>query len=208
MPTRSVKPRKTTQRRTPGARRAAKATARTSTGRMDAISLLKQDHARVKQMLNRLDATTERAGNQRRELFKQIENELKVHTRLEEEIFYPAFQEAVKKNDEHMYYEAVEEHHIVDILLGEMKGCNVESEEFSAKAKVLKDLVLHHAEEEEEPQMFVKARKALTAADLRELGAEMRTRKAQLQTGVLARVARTTGATIGKIVNGARKRAA
>src|SRR5688572_24436255 len=130
MPSRSVKKTSTARKRKGAAPRTGAGSARKSAGRMDAVSMLKQDHGKVKQLLNRLEATTERAGNQRRELFKQIETELKTHTRLEEEIFYPAFQEAVKKSDEHMFYEAVEEHHLVDILLSELKSCSVESEEF------------------------------------------------------------------------------
>jgi iron-sulfur cluster repair protein YtfE (RIC family) len=97
----------------------------------------------VKQLLNRLNATTERAVNQREQLLQEIETELKIHTRLEEEIFYPAFKKAAKTADDHLYYEAVEEHHMVDMALKEMKAADAESEEFSAKAKVLQDLVLH-----------------------------------------------------------------
>src|SRR3954469_19179206 len=124
------------------------ATRRNSSSGTDITTLLERDHKLVKRLLNQLDQTTERAAKQREELLKQIENELKTHTRIEEEIFYPAFRDAVKKADQDMYYEALEEHHIVDVVLAEMKGADVESEEFGAKAKVLKDLVMHHAEEE------------------------------------------------------------
>ena len=52
------------------------------------------------------------------ELLSEVENELKVHTQIEEEIFYPAFKDAVEsQKDEHLYYEALEEHHVVDLVL-------------------------------------------------------------------------------------------
>jgi hemerythrin-like domain-containing protein len=167
----------------------------------DAISLLKQDHVKVKQLLTRLDNTTERAAERRKQLLKEIEHELKMHTRIEEEIFYPAFEKAVTAADGHMYYEALEEHHLVDIVLLEMKGKSVESDEFSAKAKVLKDLIEHHAIEEEEGEMFPIARKKIGAARLRELGTEMQARKKQLQSNVLTRVAMTAGSAVGKVMS-------
>ena len=74
------------------------------------------------------------------------------------EIFYPAYKAAVsKREDTKLYHEALEEHHVVDTVIAEIKSCDSGSEEFSAKAKVLKDLVEHHAEEEEK-QMFPRAR--------------------------------------------------
>jgi hypothetical protein len=174
----------------------------------DITLLLERDHKVVKRLLNQLEQTTERATTRREELFKQIENELKTHTRIEEEIFYPAFRDAVKKADQDMYYEAMEEHHVVDVVLAEMKAADTESEEFGAKAKVLKDLVLHHAEEEEEPEMFVKARRVMSKQELNDLGKQMQARKAELEAGIITRVARTAGATLGKIMNGGKRRAA
>jgi hemerythrin-like domain-containing protein len=194
-------PSKTTSRKKTAVRR------NTNSG-TDITALLAHDHKVVKRLLNQLDQTTERATTRREELFKQVENELKMHTRIEEEIFYPAFRDAVKKADQDMYYEALEEHHIVDVVLAEMKSADTESEEFGAKAKVLKDLVLHHAEEEEEPQMFVKARRVMNKQKLNELGKQMQARKQELGAGIMTRVARTAGATLGKIMNGGKGRAA
>src|SRR5205807_4333661 len=101
---------------------------------------------------------------------------------IEEEIFYPAYKEAVRKSDGHLYFEAVEEHHIVDVVLTEIKAATVQSEEFSAKAKLLKELIEHHAGEEE-TQMFPKARKVIGNDELRELGRQIQERKLQLQSG-------------------------
>src|SRR5262249_38242902 len=90
----------------------------------DAISLLKEDHQKVRQLLRRLESK----GTE--ELLGQIENELKVHTQIEEEIFYPAFKDSLRsERDEHLYYEALEEHHVVDLVLSEIKGTTEGSEE-------------------------------------------------------------------------------
>jgi hemerythrin-like domain-containing protein len=166
---------------------------RTSTRRqnnrsgMDALSLLKKDHQNVRQLLARLESSAENGGSESTTLLRQIENELKVHTQIEEEIFYPAFKDAVEgKHDEHLYYEALEEHHVVDMVLPEIKSSSKNPDKFAAKAKVLKDLVEHHAEEEE-TEMFPKARKAMGTAELRELGQQMQARKQQLMGGTSAK---------------------
>ena len=146
----------------------------------DAIALLKQDHKKVKGLLAQLDKTTERGADRRRKLLSQIEAEIKIHTTIEEEIFYPAYRDAVrKKDDRELYQEALEEHHVVDLVLPELKDADPAGEIFGAKAKVLKELIEHHAGEEEK-EMFPKARKALGAAELRDLGRRMASRKRSL----------------------------
>ena len=146
----------------------------------DAITLLKEDHKKVRGLLSQLEKTTERGAARRAKLLKQIEGEIKVHTTIEEEIFYPAYRDAVrKKDDRELYQEALEEHHVVDLVLPELKDADPAGEVFGAKAKVLKELIEHHAEEEEK-EMFPKARKVLGAAELRDLGARMESRKRAL----------------------------
>lgn len=164
----------------------------TSRKRLDAIALLIQDHRKVKRLLKQLDATTEKAVARRESLFKEINNELKIHTELEEQIFYPAYKEAVKESDAHLYYEALEEHHLVDVVLPEIEASDVESEQFAAKAKVLRDLIEHHTEEEEK-QMFPKARKAMGAGELAELATQIQERKTDLQSDLMTRATRTAG---------------
>jgi len=143
----------------------------------DAIALLKQDHEKVRGLLGQLENAT---GARRNKLLAQVEQELKVHTTIEEEIFYPAYRDAArKKEDKKLYFEAVEEHHVVDLVMPEANNGQT-VEELKAKAKVLKDLVEHHAGEEEK-QMFPRARKALDREELRELGERMQQRKEELQ---------------------------
>jgi len=84
-----------------------------------------------------------------------------------------------KKDDRKLYFEAVEEHHVVDMVLPELQKADVSSEEFGAKAKVLKDLVEHHIEEEES-EMFPKARKVMDKSTLTKLGEAMQQRRTEL----------------------------
>lgn len=142
----------------------------------DAIKLLKTDHEKVRGLLGQFENAT---GARREKLRGQIERELKVHTQIEEEIFYPAYREAArKKDDQKLYYEAIEEHHVVDLVLPEMND-GENNEELKAKAKVLKELVEHHADEEES-DMFPRAKKLLSRDELRALGEQMQLRKETL----------------------------
>jgi hemerythrin-like domain-containing protein len=163
----------------------------------DAIALLKDDHKKVRALLASLERTTEKSVDRRVKLLRQIEDEIKVHSTVEEELFYPAYRDAVrKKEDRELYQEALEEHHVVDLVLPEVKECDPSSEVFAAKAKVLKELIEHHADEEEK-EMFKKARQVMSATELKELGARMQDRKKQLQSMGSPRLGQTTGARRG-----------
>jgi hemerythrin-like domain-containing protein len=147
----------------------------------NAITMLKSDHATVKRLLRELTETTERAVKQRENLVARIEQELKTHAQLEEEVFYPAFKAVSEGSDaEDLFYEAAEEHHVVDMVLPALKAANPKSHEFSAKAKVLMDLVEHHIKEEE-GQMFAEARRLFGDEQLRELGELMQTRRETIE---------------------------
>ena len=146
----------------------------------DALALLKQDHATVKALLSQLEKTTSRAGSKRNQLLEKIALEVRVHARIEEEIFYPAYREAAKKEeDEQLFFEAAEEHALVKLVLPELEGTPPGDIRFGARGKVLKDLIEHHAEEEEQ-EMFPKARKLLGTERLLELGQALKTRKDEL----------------------------
>lgn len=148
---------------------------------MDAITLLKKDHEKVRSLLTDLAETTTRAHKTRLELLEKISNEIRVHTTIEEEIFYPAFKAAAEKaEDRTMFHEAMEEHRAAgELVLPDLLRTEVQSDQFSGRAKVLKELVEHHADEEEK-EMFPRARKLLDKAELEELGARMERRKAEL----------------------------
>src|SRR4051812_4268540 len=114
--------------------------------RMDAITLLTNDHKKVRTLLGELADTTSRAEKTRSELLAKIARELEVHTTIEEEIFYPAFKEAGQKSeDDRMFFEAMEEHRAAgDLVLPDLLKTEVTTDQFGGRAKVLKELVEHH----------------------------------------------------------------
>ncbi len=148
---------------------------------MDAIALLKQDHKTVKSLLAELADTTNRALKTRTELLQKVATEIRVHAAIEEEIFYPAFKAASDKADDgKMYFEALEEHRAAgDLVLPDLLDTDVQSDQFGGRAKVLKELVEHHADEEEK-EMFPRARELMDKAQLEQLGERMAQRKAEL----------------------------
>ena len=158
-----------------------------ATNRTDALKLLKEDHDKVRGLLDKLDETTSRGAKTRRTLLEQIATELQVHTQIEEEIFYPAFREAAEKNDdEELYWEALEEHGIVkEFELPRIADEDVETERFGAMAGVLKELVTHHIREEEK-EMFPRARKLMSRDELVELGDRIQRRKQELKNELKA----------------------
>lgn len=148
---------------------------------MNAIELLIADHEKVRGLFDQLTNTTSRAEKTRVQLLEKIRLELDVHTAIEEEIFYPAFREAAEESDDkEMIFEALEEHRAAgELVLPDLLETEVASEKFGGRAKVLMDLVEHHAEEEEK-EMFKRARKLLSREQLDELGVAMAARKQEL----------------------------
>ena len=140
---------------------------------MNAIDLLVQDHKLVKKLLEELSSTTERAVKKRAELLHRIEQELQIHTALEEQILYPAIKDAGGKEEAKMYYEAKEEHRTVDALvLPDLLHTETGTIEFAGRVKVMQELLEHHIEEEE-GELFPTARKLLNKVSLEELGKTM-----------------------------------
>ena len=141
---------------------------------MDAIAMLKADHDKVKGLLSDLESTTERGVKTREELFATIKGELTIHEVIEEEIFYPALRSHPKAKD--IVLEAYEEHHVVDLLMGELESLDVSDPTWGAKAIVMKENIEHHIEEEE-GEMFAQARQVFDRQELEELGERMADRK-------------------------------
>jgi hemerythrin-like domain-containing protein len=146
----------------------------------DAIALLKQDH---RELLPMLQALHDAPAGRRDRLLERIEHALRTHTRIEEETFYPAFRDvAATDDDRRLFHEALEEHHAADILLREVAAAVNQSDAFAGRAKVLKEIVRHHAEEEER-EMFPRARRLFPSGELKRLGEEMQMRKRALSPG-------------------------
>lgn len=149
----------------------------------DAIALLKEQHEATKKLLDELTSTTDRGVKTRQRLLSEIEKSLKAHMRIEEEILYPAYKQAVStKKDERLYYEAVEEHHAAEHQLAQLMRQDPATVAFGGMANVLEELVSHHVKEEEE-ELFPKLRELFSKDELDELGAKMRARHDQIQTG-------------------------
>lgn len=162
-----------------------------SAKRGDAIAVLKDDHATMRKLLEALEKSQAKNPGRRTELLGKVATEVKIHAAVEEEIFYPAFKAAVKKKDDvKLYFEAIEEHGVVHTVLPEIEEMNPGTEKFSAKAKVLKDLIEHHAEEEEK-EMFPRARKTMSKEALVDLGEQMRSRRAAYENNPASLEART-----------------
>lgn len=156
---------------------------------MNAIDLLTDDHEKVKDILTRLADSTERAVKTRSELLQKLEMEVTIHTQLEEEILYPAFKEAGSKEEVTMYHEAKEEHRAVDsLVLPDLKATDPSSLEFSGRVKVCKELLEHHIEEEES-EMFPKARELFSEEQLTQMGQQMVELKLRLKKEFTAKLA-------------------
>lgn len=149
----------------------------------DILALLRQDHKTMKDLFSRMEKTTEKGAATRRKLLDRISREIEAHTTAEEETFYQQVRDAAESEDaEEMYYEANEEHHVVDLVLPELMETDPATPVFAAKAKVMKELVEHHIKEEEK-QMFKKARALFSRDELLEMGKAFAARKRQILKG-------------------------
>jgi hemerythrin superfamily protein len=144
---------------------------------MDALALLREDHRKLKALLRELEPTTERAIKTRTELFERIKADLTDHETVEEEVFYPTLKQHPRAKE--IVLEGYEEHGVVDTLLGELDRLPVDDETWGPKAKVMIENIEHHIEEEE-GEMFGKARQVLDRSELEDLGKVMASRKAEL----------------------------
>lgn len=148
------------------------------TAAKDAIALLKADHREVEGWFKQFEKT--RSESRKLGLATRICEALKVHTTIEEEIFYPAFLAATEDKD--LHHEARVEHAAAKNLIGEIEAASPSDDYYDAKVTVLSEMIKHHVKEEEQPGgMFAKARKS--DMDLDDLGAQMQLRKKQLKNG-------------------------
>jgi iron-sulfur cluster repair protein YtfE (RIC family) len=150
---------------------------------MDAFELLKKDHEKVSGIFEKLEPTTERGVKTREELFAQLKQELEIHSKIEEQILYPVLKEAEETHD--ITLEAYEEHNVVKTLLTELEALPKDDETWGAKLTVLKENVEHHVEEEE-GEMFKKARKVLSSEQIENLGTRLEAAKKEQQKAMAA----------------------
>jgi hemerythrin HHE cation binding domain-containing protein len=154
----------------------ARASGRRTGAGKDAIALLKADHRQVEQWFGQFEKA--RDDQRKLQLATSICNALKVHTRIEEEVFYPAFIAATEDKD--LHHEAIVEHDGAKKLIAEIEASGPEDDFYDAKVTVLSEMIKHHVKEEEQPGgMFAEARKS--DMDLAALGEQMAARKTELE---------------------------
>jgi hemerythrin-like domain-containing protein len=149
---------------------------------MDALELLMRDHATVRDEAERFEKGDDDA---KAAAAADIVALLKVHTTIEEEIFYPAVR-AEASEAEDLVLEGIEEHHVAKQLIDEIEGLKPSDEMWEPKVTVLIESVEHHVSEEED-EMFPKVRKALGADRLADIGGRMTVRRNQLQYEAMSR---------------------
>jgi hemerythrin superfamily protein len=143
----------------------------------DAVALLKADHREVEDLFEQFEKA--RDSQRKLKLATQICNALKVHTMIEEEIFYPAFLDATEEED--LHHEAIVEHSGAKKLIAEIEQMTPDDDYYDAKVKVLSEMIKHHVKEEEQPGgMFSNAKKS--ELDLAALGEQLLTRKTELES--------------------------
>jgi hemerythrin superfamily protein len=146
----------------------------------DAIALLSADHKKVKALFKQYEEMKEDGDSEEKAaLAAQICLELTVHAQAEEEIFYPAVREAIDDHD--LLDEAEVEHASAKDLIAQLGEADPEDDLFDAKVKVLGEYINHHVEEEE-GEMFPKAKKA--KLDMAALGAQIESRKEELMAEI------------------------
>ena len=138
-----------------------------------AITLLKADHREVEKLFGQFEKAKD--DGRKLQLCQQICLELKVHTQIEEEIFYPTSREFLKDDD--IVNEALVEHQSAKDLIEQIEAMDVADEMFDAKMSVLKEMIEHHVEEEEK-QFFPQVQK--TEMDLKTIGEQLKSRKQEL----------------------------
>lgn len=144
----------------------------TANSRSNAISVLKNDHVKVKGLFEKFKLAG--APRSKTKIAAEAIEELKIHSAIEEEIFYPAVRTRIGKK---IMNEADEEHHVAKILIAELEEMNGKEDHYDAKFAVLAENVRHHIKEEER-DMLPKAKSL--SIDMRELARQMLARKTQL----------------------------
>ncbi|HEY7238005.1 MAG TPA: hemerythrin domain-containing protein [Burkholderiales bacterium] len=140
-----------------------------------AVELLKEQHDKVKKAFKEFEKLDREDAATQQQLVQRVCEDLKVHTTLEEELFYPAAREAI--DDEDILNEAQVEHETAKMLIEQLENMGPDDPNFHATFTVLGEYVMHHVKEEE-GEMFPQVKK--TDLDLEELGARMRSRMAEL----------------------------
>jgi hemerythrin-like domain-containing protein len=150
--------------------------------------MLKDDHTKVEGLFARYEKT--RGDGPKTKLAETICQELKIHTTIEEELFYPAAREALRQSDQDLLDEAQVEHNSAKALIAQIEAGSPSDDNYDALVKVLGEYIKHHVKEEQN-EMFPKVR--ATDLDLAALGDRMKKRKQSLQGGPATRAVGRVG---------------
>jgi len=145
---------------------------------MDIYGVIEQDHDLMRSMLQGLCKTGNGEADKREGLSTPLKNELMMHQQAEEAVLYASLKDIEKTRPDAL--EAIAEHRLVNGLLEELALMPKDSDEWYAKFGVLKELVEHHADEEEK-EMFKRAKALMSKKALEELGEQMAQRKVELK---------------------------
>ena len=140
-----------------------------------AVEILRQQHDKVKKAFKQFEKLDREDTEAQQQLVQTVCEDLKLHTTLEEELFYPAAREAI--DDEDLLNEAQVEHETAKMLIEQLENMSGDDPNFHATFTVLGEYVLHHVKEEE-GEMFPQVNE--TDLDLEELGTRMRSRMQEL----------------------------
>ena len=142
---------------------------------MNALNLLKKDHASIKSLFGRFDRASKTDLDKRIDLFEQIRRELQIHSRAEEEIFYPALK-ALNGEGRSLVSQAIKDHRDIDQLLMQISRLNRTDKNFDERFEVLAESVDHHVDEEE-GEIFRFAEENFSEQELEEIGRQIEERK-------------------------------
>jgi hemerythrin-like domain-containing protein len=137
----------------------------------DAIAILKEDHRQIRRLFGTFEEASEDADAARAEIVDNIVEALTVHTYLENEVMYPTVRTLVPELEQDIL-QSFEEHHVADVLCGELALMYPGDERLTAKTTVLIDAVTRHIQDEEQ-DWFPKVRAALGRKELQDIGARM-----------------------------------
>jgi len=143
---------------------------------MNVLKLIKKDHSDVQSLFNKFEKTARSAHEKREELFEQIRRELQIHSRAEEEIFYPFLKALNGNSGRNLVSEALKEHKEIDELLTQISRLQPSDKNFDEKVETLFENVEHHIQEEER-EIFQFAEEKCSEEQLENLGREVAERK-------------------------------
>jgi len=147
--------------------------------KLNAIDMLKQDHREVEMLFKEFEQLHEQGEDAAEQVIQTACTELKIHDKLETEIFYPAVREEAGEEETDLLDEAEVEHESVRELIQKIEGLAASDEKKHAHFMVLSEYVKHHVKEEEK-EMFPKLKQM--DIDFAALGEQMKERKAELMS--------------------------